>query len=110
LGQSLRFLDVAGWAASRAVLGLRPRSKVSMMNMRPPQQEQGRGGMRGSSAAGASGVLGCSERVSKASNSRALAMLAARRDLFHGREDGLRTKSRCRSVATRGARQSLVLT
>jgi hypothetical protein len=47
------------------------------MNMRPPQEGHGRGSMRGS-AAGASGVSGCSERAGTASNSRALAMLAAR--------------------------------
>jgi hypothetical protein len=78
-----------------------------MMIMRPPQQGQGRGSMRGSSAAGASGVSGGSERAGTASSSRGRAMLAAR--LFR-REDGVRTKSRFRSVTTRGARQSLVLT
>ena len=49
-----------------------------MIIMRPPQQGHGRGNMRGSSDAAASGVSGCSERAGTASNWRAWAMLAIR--------------------------------
>jgi hypothetical protein len=38
--------------------GWQPRVKVSMMNMRPPQQGHGRGSMRAWSAAGVSVVSG----------------------------------------------------
>jgi hypothetical protein len=49
-----------------------------MMIMRPPQQRQGSGSTRGSSAAVVSDVSADFEQDGTASNSRALAMLAAR--------------------------------
>src|ERR1700694_5478667 len=70
-------LIMAGACVGRC-FGSLPRAKVSMMNMRPPQQGHGRGSMRGSSAAGASEASCCSERTGTASSSRARAMLAAR--------------------------------
>ena len=62
-------------------LGWQPRAKVSMMNMRPPQQGHGRGSMRGSSAAGVSVVSGGSGLTGTASSSRARAMLSPREPL-----------------------------
>jgi hypothetical protein len=50
--------------------GWQPRAKVSMMNMRPPQQVHGRGSMRSWSGAGVSGVLDWSEQFGTASNWR----------------------------------------
>jgi hypothetical protein len=79
---------IAAAARVGQCFGSHPRAKVSMMNMRPPQQGHGRGSMRGSSAAGASGVSGRSERAGTASNSRAWAMLAARLPLASARSGG----------------------
>jgi hypothetical protein len=59
-------------------LGSQPRAKVSMMNMRPPQQGHGRGSMRAWSAAGVSVMSGGSGLTGAAINSRARAMLTAR--------------------------------
>ena len=70
-------LIVGGLDVGRC-LGSQPRAKVSMMIMRPPQQGQGRGSTRGSSAAAALGVSGSFERGGTASSARARAMLAAR--------------------------------
>jgi len=49
-----------------------------MMIMRRPQQRQGRGSTRGSSAAAVADISACFARDGTASSSRARAMLAAR--------------------------------
>ena len=55
-------------------LGMLPRSKVSMMSMRPPQHGHGRGSTHGSSFSGSGAFTG----AGTLSSSRALAMLAVR--------------------------------
>ena len=69
---------IAAGAGMGRCFGSQPRAKVSMINMRPPQQGHGRGSMRASSAAGALGVSGCFAHNGTASNSRALAIFDAR--------------------------------
>src|SRR4029453_8034711 len=59
-------------------LGSQPGAKISMMSIRPPQQGQGRGSTQGCSVSAAFVVLGSLESGGAASNSRALAILAAR--------------------------------
>jgi len=68
---------IAAGAGMGRCFGSLPRAKVSMMNMRPPQQGHGRGSMRGSSAAGASEASCCSERTGTASSSRDVGGAAA---------------------------------
>jgi hypothetical protein len=52
-------------------LDWQPRAKVSMMNMRPPQQGHGRGSMRGSSAAGQHDKVHVPDRVAALDGCRA---------------------------------------
>jgi hypothetical protein len=65
-------------------LGWQPRAKVSMMNMRPPQQGHGRGSMRAWSAAGVSVVSGGSGLTGTAISSRAAAIGSIRSALSKG--------------------------
>ena len=62
----------------RRCVGIVPASNASMMCMRPPQQGQGLGSVRGSSARAAAVGSGSGGGGGHSSNSRALAMAAAR--------------------------------
>ena len=73
-------LIAAGTGVGRC-FGSEPRAKVSMMNMRPPQQGHGLGSTRGWSIAAAVEISGGWEGGGAASRLRARAMLAARRPL-----------------------------
>src|SRR6202022_1285933 len=76
-GHEVSILIVTGEGVGR-YFGSQPRSKVSMMIMRPPQQGHGRGRMCCSLVAVALGVSESFERDGAASNWRARSMLAAR--------------------------------
>jgi len=64
-------------AGAGRCFGWQPAAKVSMMIMRPPQQWQGRGSTRGSSAAVASEVSASFEWDGTSSSSRARAMFSS---------------------------------
>lgn len=88
---SIRFAIGAG---DRLCVGIVPASNVSMTCMRPPQQGQGLGSVRGSSvraAAIGSGLGGGGGHLSKA---RALAMAAARLPLARKPPDQVRGRLR----------------
>ena len=69
---------IAGGIGVALCLGVLPRSKVSMMSMRPPQHGHGRGSTHGSSGDVDFSGSGAFTGAGMASNARAFAMLAAR--------------------------------
>src|SRR5688572_14949489 len=71
-------IRIAIAAGDRRCLGIVPASNVSMMCMRPPQQGQGLGSVRGSSVVAAAIGSGSGGRGGHLSNARALAMAAVR--------------------------------
>jgi hypothetical protein len=71
-------IRIALSAGDRRWLGIVPAPNVSMTCMRPPQQGQGFGSVRGSSVRAAAVVSGLGGGGGHLSSSRALAMAAAR--------------------------------